>query len=91
MILKTLGFQWLTKVVCQWDLNDIDIPDEKESLVQSAKDEVDAVWNNYLMGLITDNERYNQVIDIWTRVNTQVDNTLMRRWKKIIKASTLSI
>jgi len=36
-------------------------------LVEDAQKEVDSVWNNYMMGLITDNERYNQVIDIWTR------------------------
>ena len=53
-------------------LGDINIPEEKEKLVVQAKEEVDAVWNNYLMGLITDNERYNQVIDIWTRINSQL-------------------
>ena len=41
-----------------------------------AKEEVEGVWQNYLMGLITDNERYNQVIDIWTRTNTMLTNTL---------------
>jgi DNA-directed RNA polymerase subunit beta' len=58
-------------------LGDINIPVEKEKLVAQAKKEVDGVWNNYLMGLITDNERYNQVIDIWTRINTQLTSTLM--------------
>jgi DNA-directed RNA polymerase subunit beta' len=48
-------------------------------LVEDAQKEVDSVWNNYMMGLITDNERYNQVIDIWTRTNTMLTNTLMKQ------------
>ncbi|MDH5382141.1 MAG: DNA-directed RNA polymerase subunit beta', partial [Cyclobacteriaceae bacterium] len=55
------------------------IPDEKEGLVADAKAEVEEVWSNYYMGLITDNERYNQVIDIWTRTNTLLTNTLMKQ------------
>jgi DNA-directed RNA polymerase subunit beta' len=57
----------------------VKVPAEKEKLVAAAQEEVDAVWNNYMMGLITDNERYNQVIDIWTRTNTQLTNTLMKQ------------
>ena len=60
-------------------LNDVKVPAEKEKLVANAQEEVDAVWNNYMMGLITDNERYNQVIDIWTRTNTLLTSTLMRQ------------
>jgi len=60
-------------------LGDVKVPAEKEKLVADAQKEVDAVWNNYMMGLITDNERYNQVIDIWTRTNTLLTNTLMRQ------------
>ena len=58
-------------------LGDIQIPEAKESLVESAKKEVKAVWDNYYMGLITDNERYNQVIDIWTRANTRLTTCLL--------------
>lgn len=75
--IKDLGFQMAYKGGLSMGLGDIQIPKEKEALVASAKEEVDAVWNNYLMGLITDNERYNQVIDIWTRTNTQLTATLM--------------
>ena len=75
--IKELGFQMAYKGGLSMGLNDVAIPEEKEALVAQAKEEVDAVWNNYLMGLITDNERYNQVIDIWTRINTQLTNTLM--------------
>ena len=77
--IKQLGFQMAYKGGLSMGLGDIKIPDAKETLVAQAKEEVDAVWNNYLMGLITDNERYNQVIDIWTRINTQLTSTLMQQ------------
>lgn len=75
--IKELGFQSAYKGGLSMGLNDIHIPSHKEELVAGAKEEVDGVWENYLMGLITDNERYNQVIDIWTRVNTKLTNDLM--------------
>jgi DNA-directed RNA polymerase subunit beta' len=57
----------------------VKIPEEKDQLVVQAKEEVDTVWNNYLMGLVTNRERYNQVIDIWTRVNTRITDLLMKQ------------
>jgi DNA-directed RNA polymerase subunit beta' len=77
--IKTLGFQSAYKGGLSNGLSDVKVPDDKIRLVEGAKKDVDAVWNNYLMGLITDNERYNQVIDIWTRVNSQITETLMRQ------------
>jgi DNA-directed RNA polymerase subunit beta' len=77
--IKQLGFQSAYKGGLSIGLSDINIPDDKKRLVQQAKEEVDVVWNNYLMGLITDNERYNQVIDIWTRINSMITETLMRQ------------
>lgn len=77
--IKELGFMSAYRGGLSIGLNDILIPENKETLVEQAKQEVDAVWNNYLMGLITDNERYNQVIDIWTRINSQITNTLMTK------------
>ena len=77
--IKTLGFQTAYKGGLSMGLDNIQIPAEKETLVAAAKKEVNGVWDNYLMGLITDNERYNQVIDIWTRTNTQLTNTLMQQ------------
>src|SRR5690606_16592276 len=70
--IKDLGFQSAYKGGLSMGLGDIIVPQEKNELVASAKEEVDNVWNNYYMGLITDNERYNQVIDIWTSVNSQI-------------------
>ncbi|MDB5274390.1 MAG: rpoC [Chitinophagaceae bacterium] len=77
--IKQLGFQSAYKGGLSIGLSDINIPDDKKRLVQQAKEEVDVVWNNYLMGLITDNERYNQVIDIWTRINSMITETLMKQ------------
>ncbi|MEQ9426383.1 MAG: DNA-directed RNA polymerase subunit beta' [Cyclobacteriaceae bacterium] len=77
--IKNLGFQNAYLGGLSIGLGDIGIPKAKETLVQQAKEEVEVVWNNYLMGLITDNERYNQVIDIWTRINSQITNTLMQQ------------
>jgi DNA-directed RNA polymerase subunit beta' len=76
--IKELGFQMAYKGGLSIGLDDIIVPSTKEQLIEDAKEEVDQVWNNYLMGLITDNERYNQVIDIWTRINSQLTNTLMQ-------------
>jgi len=77
--MKELGFQMAYKGGLSMGLNDVKVPAEKDKLVANAQEEVDGVWNNYMMGLITDNERYNQVIDIWTRTNTLLTNTLMKQ------------
>ncbi len=77
--IKALGFSMAYKGGLSIGLGDIMIPSQKDSLIVEAKEEIDSVWNNYLMGLITDNERYNQVIDIWTRVNSKITNTLMNQ------------
>lgn len=80
--IKHLGFQMAYKGGLSMGLNDVIIPEEKEPMINKAKDEVDQVWNNYLMGLITDNERYNQVIDIWTRTNSHLTNNLMKQMEE---------
>jgi len=77
--IKEIGFQMAYRGGLSIGLNDVMVPAQKEKLVASAQEEVDAVWNNYMMGLITDNERYNQVIDIWTRTNTLLTNALMKQ------------
>jgi DNA-directed RNA polymerase subunit beta' len=77
--IKELGFQSAFRGGLSIGLSDVKIPSDKNILIENAKTEVDAVWNNYYMGLITDNERYNQVIDIWTRVNNQITETLMKQ------------
>ncbi|EPR68791.1 DNA-directed RNA polymerase beta' subunit [Cyclobacterium qasimii M12-11B] len=80
--IKHLGFQTAFKGGLSMGLDDVIIPDEKDPLIAKATTDVDQVWNNYLMGLITDNERYNQVIDIWTRTNSNLTNILMRQMEE---------
>jgi DNA-directed RNA polymerase subunit beta' len=59
-------------------VNDLVVPETRHALLEAAKVEVEEVWENYNMGLITNNERYNQVIDIWGRVDTRITDTLIR-------------
>ena len=76
--IKNLGYKMAFQGGLSFNLNDIIIPKEKEELVQRGYDEVEQIMNNYNMGFITDNERYNQVIDTWTHVNADLSNILMK-------------
>ncbi|PRY86679.1 DNA-directed RNA polymerase subunit beta' [Mongoliibacter ruber] len=80
--IKHLGFQMAYTGGLSMGLNDVIIPEEKDPLIAKAKEEVEQVVNNYQFGLITDNERYNQVIDIWTRTNSNLTNILMRQMEE---------
>ena len=77
--IKHLGFTMAFKGGLSFNLNDVIIPPEKEKLVAKATSEVAEVMDNYNMGLITNNERYNQIIDIWTHTNSRLTNILMDR------------
>jgi len=68
--IKQLGFRTAFRGGLSFNINDLIIPDIKEELLENAKGEVDEVWESYNMGLITNNERYNQIVDIWSRVDT---------------------
>jgi DNA-directed RNA polymerase subunit beta' len=76
--IKTLGFRMAFRGGLSFSVNDLIVPDLRDQLLDNAKLEVDEVWENYNMGLITNNERYNQVIDIWSRVDTRITETLIR-------------
>jgi DNA-directed RNA polymerase subunit beta' len=76
--IKQLGFRMAFRGGLSFSINDLIIPEIKEELVLNAKGEVDEVWENYNMGLITNNERYNQIVDIWSRVDTRITETLIR-------------
>ena len=76
--IKTLGFRMAFRGGLSFNVNDLIIPEMRNELLEQAKVEVDEVWENYNMGLITNNERYNQVIDIWSRVDTRITETLIR-------------
>ncbi len=76
--IKQLGFRTAFQGGLSFNINDLIIPEVKAELVDNAQDEVNEVWDSYNMGLITNNERYNQIIDIWSRVDTRVTETLIR-------------
>ncbi|MBK8496352.1 MAG: DNA-directed RNA polymerase subunit beta' [Chitinophagaceae bacterium] len=76
--IKTLGYRMAFRGGLSFNINDLIIPEIKALLVENAQTEVDEVWDNYNMGLITNNERYNQIIDIWSRVDTKVTETLIQ-------------
>jgi DNA-directed RNA polymerase subunit beta' len=75
---KQLGFRMAFKGGLSFNINDLLVPDNKEALLEQAKSEVEEVWSNYNMGFITNNERYNQIVDIWSRVDTYITETLIR-------------
>ncbi|MFM8591444.1 MAG: DNA-directed RNA polymerase subunit beta' [Sphingomonadales bacterium] len=75
--IKQLGFRTAFRGGLSFNINDLIIPDVKEELLENAKGEVDEVWESYNMGLITNNERYNQIVDIWSRVDTRITETLI--------------
>jgi DNA-directed RNA polymerase subunit beta' len=76
--IKQLGFRTAFQGGLSFNINDLIIPDTKEELLDTAKSEVDEVWDSYNNGLITNNERYNQIVDIWSRVDTRITETLIR-------------
>jgi DNA-directed RNA polymerase subunit beta' len=79
--IKELGYGMAFRGGLSFNLDHIIIPKEKEILVTKAEGEVKEVMANYNMGLITNNERYNQIIDIWTHTNIRLTNTLMDQLK----------
>ncbi len=79
--IKGLGYEMAFRGGLSFNLDDIIIPKEKEQLVLKAEGDVKEVMSNYNMGLITNNERYNQIIDIWTHTNSRLTATLMDQLK----------
>ncbi|TAE14470.1 MAG: DNA-directed RNA polymerase subunit beta' [Bacteroidetes bacterium] len=77
--IKRLGFQTAYKGGLSVGLSDVTVPPEKHTLVASAKEKVTEVMDNYEMGLITDSERYNQTIDIWTKTNNDITTILLKQ------------
>ncbi len=77
--IKSMGYYWAFKGGLSFNIEDVIIPDEKDKLVDEAQAQVDEIWGNYNMGLITNNERYNQIIDVWTHTNSKLTNILMDR------------
>ena len=77
--IKTLGYKFAFQGGLSFSLGDIIIPNEKFEMINSANKQVETIRSNYNMGLITNNERYNQVIDIWTSTNAELTELSMKR------------
>ena len=79
--IKNMGYRQAFRGGLSFNLGDVIIPAEKEELIAKANEEVEEVLGQYSMGLITNNERYNHVIDIWTNTNNRLTETLMKQLK----------
>jgi len=77
--IKDLGFRWAFKGGLSFNIGDLVEVEEKQDLIDSAQGEVDEVIYNYMNGFITDKERYNQIIDIWSRLNTRLTGELLNK------------
>jgi DNA-directed RNA polymerase subunit beta' len=77
--IKSMGFSFAFEGGLSFSLGDIMIPPEKHEMIAKANGEVDGIMANYNMGLITNNERYNQVIDVWTSANATLTELAMKR------------
>ncbi|MCX6245391.1 MAG: DNA-directed RNA polymerase subunit beta' [Bacteroidetes bacterium] len=80
--IKDLGFSMAFRGGLSFNLDDVIIPEIKEELIAEAAAEVEEVVTNYENGFITNNERYNQIIDIWTHANSQLTQKLMTQLTK---------
>lgn len=80
--IKYLGFQYAFRGGLSFNLSYVNVPAEKENFISQAQDEVNEIWDNYNNGFITNNERYNQVIDIWTRINSRLADTVLKQLKE---------
>jgi DNA-directed RNA polymerase subunit beta' len=73
------GFHYATRAGVSFGIDDIVIPEQKTRIVTSADDEVKEIQNQYASGLVTNGERYNKVVDIWSRANDQVAKAMMEK------------
>ena len=76
--IKNLGYRMAYEAGLSFNLDDIIIPESKKDLIEKGNAEIQQITENYNMGFITDNERYNQVIDTWTHINNDLGNVLMK-------------
>ena len=75
--LMYLGFTHATKSGASVGIDDMAIPEEKADILAAAEAEVEEIATQYASGLVTDGERYNKIIDIWSRTNDQIANAMM--------------
>jgi DNA-directed RNA polymerase subunit beta' len=76
--IKNLGFNMAFKGGLSFNLDDVIVPSHKQDLVDEGYEQVDEVMENYNNGFITNNERYNQIIDIWTHTNAKLTQILLK-------------
>ncbi len=77
--IKNLGYRMAFEGGLSFNLGDVIIPEEKKEIVAEGYKQVQEVMDNYSMGFITNTERYNQIIDIWTHVNSRLTDILMKQ------------
>ena len=73
------GFYYATRAGVSFGVNDMVVPKEKEAILEGAENEVKDIQDQYAAGLVTDGERYNKVVDIWSRTNDQVAKAMMEK------------
>jgi DNA-directed RNA polymerase subunit beta' len=78
------GFHYATQAGVSIGIDDLMVPDEKKGILEDAEAEVVEIQNQYVSGLVTSGERYNKVVDIWSRTNEQVARAMMKRMGKSI-------
>jgi DNA-directed RNA polymerase subunit beta' len=76
------GFHYATQAGVSIGIDDLIVPDEKKGILEDAEAEVLEIQNQYVSGLVTSGERYNKVVDIWSRTNEQVARAMMKRMGK---------
>ncbi len=81
------GFYYATKAGVSIGVDDLMVPDEKKAILDQAEKEVVEIQNQYVSGLVTSGERYNKVVDIWSRTNEQVAKAMMKRMGKVMSTT----
>ena len=79
--IKNMGYRMAFRGGLSFNLDAVIIPEEKEKLVQEGYERSDSIMEDYNMGLITNNERYNQIIDVWTNINTKLTKVVIALMK----------
>ncbi len=80
--LKDIGYEYATRAGISISFSDMLVPEEKEKVIEQSNKEVAQILQEHEMGLITDTERYNKIIDVWTKATTSISNSLMNKIKK---------
>ncbi len=80
--LKNLGFKYATKAGISISVDDIRVPEEKKAIIKEAKEKVKQIQHQHGAGLLTDSERYNNMIDIWTNTNNSIADKMMKMMKE---------